>query len=571
MLLNLYIKDFGIIVKTEINFALGLNILSGETGSGKSIVIEAIQVITGGRASSEYIRAGCEKAIIQAAVEIKNMLHMLHLNKLLTEKGIMADLDEPLILMREISISGRNLCRLNGQLVTLNIYREICQQLVDIQRQHEQQILYSPDRQLFLLDTYGGESITTANIAVAAIFREWRQKKVYIDDLQINNNKCAKRQEDIIFQINEIDSISPKPSEDDEILVEKYKLVNCEKITTLAGECYHLLHGEGSNSSSLDLTGESLKAIEKLVPLDSNLGHLRDLIAGAFYQIEDAGRELAAYIDSLEYYPARLEYIEERLNSLALLKKKYGQTLTDVLSYREKMNSELQEMGSSEQTLATAKKELDLLKKQLDNNACILSKRRKEAAIQMEKEIARELEDMEMGNVKFYINFTDREDITENGREKAEYLISTNPGEPLRPLSRVASGGETSRLLLAIKRTLNEAEGIPTIVFDEVDAGIGGNTIQSVAIKLYNLSKKRQVICVTHSSVVASMAQEHHTVRKREMDGRTSAEIYTLNNKERLEELTRMLGGGDDGKAAYEHARHLLEKARIIMSNKNNK
>lgn len=564
MLLNLYIKDFGIIEKTGISLTRGMNVLSGETGAGKSIIIEAIQVVTGGRALSEYVRAGCERAIVQAAVDVRSLPEVICL---LSDSGIAAEQDGLVILTREINKSGRNLCRINGQMVTLNQYREIGRMLVDIQGQYDQQMLFEPERQLYLLDAYGGADISRTASEVARLFRSCREIRETINGLKERQMEWARRQDTINYQIADIDGADLRPGEDEELESEKKKLANAEKISAMAGDCYRQLYGGGGNSaSSLELAGSALKLLDRLAELDCGLSRVRDTVAAALYQLEEASRELAAYLDGLEFYPSRLEFVEERLDLLARLKKKYGRTVENILKYREEIAAELAEMGDGEQKIEALEKEKGTLSAALAAQAGRLTQLRKQAAAELEIEISRELEELEMPGAVFSIIFTDREQISERGREKAEFYISTNPGEPVRPLSRVASGGEASRLMLAVKSILAEMDGIPSLVFDEIDTGIGGRTIRSVAAKLHLLGQKRQVICVTHSPAVASMAQNHLLIRKKDAGGRTLAEVVSLTDGERVAELSRMLGGGQNEEASLNHARQLMEEARAIKS-----
>jgi len=562
MLLNLFIKDFGIIEKTEINFGRGLNVLSGETGSGKSIIIEAIQVVAGGRASADYIRAGCEKAVVQMTLDAGSVRHI---KIMLSERGIVEDTGDTLVFAREINKKGRSTCRINGQMVTLNVYREISQHLVDIQGQHDQQLLFNPEMHLMLLDAYGREQISETASEVSALYKEYVKKRRLLEDLRENQGRWIKRQETLCYQMDEIDSISPEPGEDENLASEKRKLAGAEKISRLVGE-YNDLYGGQSQVSALELTGKSLKALERAMEVDEGLSRVRDLTAGALYQIEEACRDLAAYMDGMEFFPARLEFVEERLALLNRLKKKYGGTLEEVINYREEIEGELSQIKLGDQRSGQLEHELGILLNSLENASEKLTGKRIRAARAMEENIAAELRDLGMDRVKFSLNFSPLEKTGEKGRELVEFHISTNPGEPLRPLARIASGGETSRILLAVKSILAEMEEIPTLIFDEVDTGIGGLTIKSVALKLCKLASSRQVISVTHSSTVASMSHQHLSIRKREVDGRTRAEVFHLHENERMEELARMLGGGQDGGAAMNHARHLLEEARKCRS-----
>ncbi|MFZ5596600.1 MAG: DNA repair protein RecN [Bacillota bacterium] len=564
MLINMFIRDFGIIEKTEINFTPGLNVLSGETGAGKSIIIDALQIATGARASTDYIRAGCNRAIVQITADCSKLPN---LEKMLTDRGIAVDETGLVILTRELSIGGRSLCRINGQPVTLNVYREIGQQIVDIQGQHEQQQLFVPEKQLQLLDLYGGKDVTEAVCRVEQQYKKYRQSKGLLENLKKNHREMVRRQDTLKFQIEEINSVSPGPGEDIVLLAEKRKMANSEKLSRLMGECSSFLCGGGSDTSSLDLTGRAVKTLTAAAGLDDGLSRIKELVEGAYYQLEEACHNISAYMDSLEYYPEKLESVENRLDQINRLKKKYGSTVEEVLKYRDDIEKELEEIDSGDRKAELMEKELESLFQSLQALAGDLSEKRKKAAAGLEGDIASELEKLGMGGAKFIINFTALDEISEKGLERAEYYISANPGEPVKPLSKIASGGESSRLLLAIKNVLASIEDTPTMVFDEIDAGIGGYAIRAVAMRLFKLSEKKQVISVTHSPNIASMAHNHLLITKSESGGRTVSGIIQLKGEERKRELARMLGGGQDSGTALNHATHMLEEAKKLKEN----
>lgn len=555
MLLNLFIKDFGIIEKTDIDFSPGLNVLSGETGSGKSVIIDAIGVVSGGRSSTEYIRAGCDQSIIQLTADIKGLKHI---EDLISERGINSDSTGIIVMSRELN-KTRSICRINSQITTLAVYKEFGQALIDIQGQHDQMILFAPEKHLLLLDAYGGEEIAVAAAEVKSLYREWADQRNNIRSLQEKYREWARKQDIISFQVNEIDSAALIPGEDGELEWEKRKLVNIEKLSALVNECYQYMYGGGPAESVLDLAGKSVKNLEKAAGLDPVLNRALELATQSLYQAEEACRELSAYMDGLEFYPVRLEQIEGRLDLLGRLKKKYGDTIEEILSYGEAIKKELSEILDGDQRLEFLKSELAAIEIRLGKASLKLTAYRKKYAGQLEKAIKKELIDLEMSGSEFVINFTGLDSIGETGREKAEFYMSANAGEPVRPLSRIASGGEASRILLAVKGILAELEETPSLVFDEVDTGIGGLTIKSVALKLKKLSSRRQVICVTHSPSVASAADRHMAIRKMESGGRTLAVVVNLEDNQRIDELARMLGG--DGKAAEDHARQMLAGA----------
>ncbi len=558
MLLNLYIKDFGIIEKTEINFTAGLNVLSGETGSGKSIVVDAIGVVSGGRALAQYIRSGCQEALIQAAF---NLTLSNEITDLLNRNNIQIQKDELLILSRVINNNGRNLCRVNGQMVNLSTFKEIGQRLIDIQGQNEQQLLFSQERQLFILDAYGGEKLLNCRAQVSKLYQQHSLLFKNIEKLRIQNQDAAKEQDLINYQINDIDNVFLSPGEDVELLTERNRLSNIEKISLLVNESYHLINGMSESPFSiLDSAGKALKLLDNLAEIDPILTETRAMMASALYQMEESSRNLSQYRDNLEFYPLSLEAVEERLEQITKLKRKYGESIEEILNYRQEIEKKLLEMDNAEQSLRSMEEEHQKIKAALELAAAELSTLRSETAVRLENNITKELAHLKMGGVSFKIIFTENINITESGSEKAEFFISTNPGEPLKPLSKVASGGETSRIMLAIKTILAETEDIPTLIFDEIDTGIGGKTIWSLGQKLSKLAENRQIISITHSSPLASLADNHLLICKCQMKDKTFAHVITLDENGRLKELTRMLGGTENDRTALDHARELLNK-----------
>ncbi|MHB8158750.1 MAG: DNA repair protein RecN, partial [Desulfocucumaceae bacterium] len=509
MLINLFIKDFGIIEKAQIDFSDGLNVLTGETGSGKSIIIDAIQVVSGGRASSEYIRSGCDRAVIQMSFDIKDLPHI---HAMLSEWCIDDDKGSILVLARELNRNGRSICRVNGQVTTLNTYKEIGQKLIDIQGQYDQQMIFDTDRQLFLLDAYGGDAISKVSREFLQIYRQSQNKRKLLNDLGEKQREWTRKQDIINYQINDINTVSPMPGEDEELRAERKKLANLEKITALVGESYRTLYGGGDQASLLESAGKSIKNLDRALELDPALARVKDLAESGIILIEEACSELSHYIDALEFYPSRLEYLEERIDQLSKLKKKYGHTLEEVISFRDEIENELLQMQESDKNIGDVQRDLEVLVNKLTESASILTKNRNSAAKALESDISAELEQLEMTGALFKIEFTPLVEITETGKERAEFLISANPGEPVRPLSKIVSGGEASRIFLAIKGILAGIEDIPTLIFDEVDTGIGGTTIRSVARKLKKLAGARQVLCVTHSASVASFADRHLSI-----------------------------------------------------------
>ncbi|MGB9804235.1 DNA repair protein RecN [Desulfofundulus sp.] len=558
MLVSLDIQDFGLIDQQTLEFSSGLNVLTGETGSGKSIVLEALQVALGGRASAELIRTGRERARVTAVFEI----HTLDvLKEKLKAWGVPPEEDGVMVMARELARNGRNTCRINGQLVTLNIYREAGQHLVDIHGQHESQSLFNPDRHRDLLDRFGG--LWSLRLEVAKIYHKWRQLVSQLEELHRGARDRLHRLDMLEYQIREIDRACLSPGEEEALNRERNLLGNAEKIAALTGSCYQVLYGgEEGMPAVMDLLGRACRDLEELARLDPGLSSLASSLNGILYQVEDVARELSRYRDGVEFTPGRLQEVEERLARIRDLKRKYGDTVEEILRYREEAAAELEKLAFSEENALALEKEVNLWAERWQQKALELSHARREHARQLEGAVARELADLEMGKVEFRVHFEDLAQPSAAGRERCEFLISPNPGEPLRPLAKIASGGELSRVMLAMCVILAAVDELPTLVFDEVDAGIGGRTLSAVAEKLADIANHRQVICVTHAARIASFARTHFSIYKKVQAGQTITRVRRLDDEGRLAELARMLGGRDADGLAREHARHLLEEAQ---------
>ncbi len=559
MLINLVIKDFGLVGQADIRFGAGFNVLTGETGAGKSIILEALQVVLGGRASAEFIRTGAERAVVQGIFDAAG-LPMI--NEKLNEAGIVPEEDGTLIMVREINKNGRNLCRINGLNVPLNQYRILGSMLMDMQGQHEQQTLLDQERQLDLLDSFGGREHKETAARLEDTYRKWRGINTELTDWRGRTADIKRRADYIKYQLEEIDAAGLSPGEFEDLQRERNILANAEKIKRLVAECHALLHGGGQGPApAVDLLDRSCRYLEQLSELDSHMATHRETLTNCLYQIEDVARELSGYLDSVDFNSLRLEAVEGRLAKIESIMKKYGGSVEDVIKYRAEIAAEFDSYENSGDRIAGMERELDAQQKEWNDIASRLSGLRKKAAMVLEKSVSAELAELEMGKADFKVNFLTSAELSEKGRERVEYLISPNPGEPLRPMARIASGGELSRILLAVKTILAEVEDVPTLVFDEVDAGIGGRALQAVAEKLAGLGQKRQLVCVTHAAAVAARAMAHHHIYKEEQQGRTVTRVKELTGDERVGELARMLGGRDYEGVAMEHARQMINNA----------
>lgn len=560
MLLQVYIKDFGIIDLLKMNFLAGFNVLTGETGAGKSIIIEALQLALGGRASVEMIRSDSEKSIVQATFEISGVSF---LEPFLAESGIEQPEDGVLVLSREISRSGKNICRINGQVIALGSYRRIGNSLADLHVQSEQNTLADRERQRRMLDRFGGAALLKALEEVSKSFSLLKEASAKYDRLTSAADERSRRIETLIYQLNEIRRAELQAGEDLALSEEKRLLVNAERISFLAGQAYSLLYESGSGQTpAVDIMARITDYLRSLGELDPSAKKILGPIEDALYQVEDTARELYNYRDRIEYSPQRLEAVEERLELIRRLKKKYGETINDIFAYLNSAEKELKVLKNAEEQLELALEELKKRESLYLKASGVLSTERKRAAGHLEKAVSKELADLEMGKVEFKVAFTANEIPTSEGAEQVEFLISPNPGENLKSLSKIASGGELTRIMLALKSLLAVSDEIPVLVFDEADIGIGGRAMEAVAEKMSQLGVNHQVISVTHSAQVASHAANHHHIFK-EFDGkRTVTRVKQLDPAERLEELARMLGGKQVTEITRQHAGQLFRMAK---------
>ncbi|MDD4237823.1 MAG: DNA repair protein RecN [Desulfotomaculaceae bacterium] len=557
--MNIYIKNFSLIEQITIDFQEGLNILTGETGTGKTIIIDALEIALGGRAHNEQIRSGTEKALVEATFD---PARHKSLEQLLSKQGIELSEEDCLVLSRELTRSGKNICRVNGQVVPLAFYKIIGKNMADLQVQHEQNSLLNQQKHRELLDHFGGTRLLDLLYHVKSSYQSWSEARARMEKLQSDAGDRTRRADTLRYQIEEIQQVKPTPGEDEELDREKNVLVNSEKISLLAGEAYsHLYDGNGGQPSAIDLLAQAVENLRALVAYDSSANNLLIALESSLYQAEDAARDLAVYRDTVEYSPQRLEVVDDRLNQIKILKKKYGDGITMILQFLDNAVIELQNLQNLDEELASSGRELDVAAATYYQAAKALSSARSAAGRLLEERVASELASLEMGRVVLSLAFTSIEEPSPGGLEQIEFLISPNLGEPLKPLAKIASGGELSRIMLALKTLLAQADDKPVLVFDEVDAGIGGRALQAVAEKLSQLGEQHQVICVTHSPQVAAHARAHHRIIK-EFDGvRTVTRIELLDREQRVEELARMLGGKDVTDITRMHASQMLKSS----------
>jgi DNA repair protein RecN (Recombination protein N) len=558
MLVELSIKNFAIIDELTISFGDTLAIISGETGAGKSIIIGALALLLGDRANADMIRSGMDSASVEALFDIRNMKQ---LSESLLERGYQTDGD--LVIRRIISRSGKNRIHINGSPATIGLLTEIMESLLSICGQHEHQIILQAENHIDILDTYCG--LMHLLTAYRNLFDGFISLKSNLERLDDMRRKQSEKEDLLRFQIHEIDTACPLDGEDEALLDEKRLLTNIQKLIDLGEEAHDILYGrQGSVVESLKSAAGHIHEITKVDPRFPFEGALLDSL---YYQVEDAALALRSYVQKLSFDPARLEAVEERLLLLGRLKRKYGPTLEEVLAKRRSIYDEMQQLVTLDDQIERARAALAALKEQLREAASELSSKRMEGAARLKEAVEKEIHALNMPLAEFRAVITAHDTVGaetfhEKGWDEVEFFLTTNVGEDLKPLKRIASGGELSRIVLALKKVLAGTWSVGTIVFDEVDSGIGGATAEAVGQKLQDVSRYHQVICITHLPQIACFAGVHYLVTKGVSGERTYTTITMLSEKERLDEIARMLAGTAITAKTIDHAREMLERTK---------
>ncbi|MGZ4031804.1 MAG: DNA repair protein RecN [Tumebacillaceae bacterium] len=571
MLQELYVRNFALIEEVRLSLESGLNILTGETGAGKSILLDAVSLILGGRASSDFVRQGTEKATIEALFTVPSSLEF---RELCEEYGIETE-EENLLISRDISASGKNVCRINGRMMTVQMLKNFGQYLINMHGQHEHQSLSHTEEQLALVDSYGGDKLLTLRDEVATSYEAYRAAKLRLRDAKVGEQERIQRLDILRFQLSEIQEAHLRIGEDVELDDERNRLSHAEKLFDAANTSYGLLYGGGKNGQAvLDFLNKAIHEVEGVVRYDERLGGVVELLQTALYNVEEAAHTLRGYRDEIEFNPGRLSQIEERLNVLRRLRKKYGDSVEEILGLSIRLEQDLHALEHHEENLERLTRDVDRTGAVLAKHAIALSKARQVAAQKLSEAVTEELAGLMMPKTQFVISFTQIQEedglligsrrlhVSESGIDRVEFLFSPNVGEPLRPLAKIASGGELSRTMLALKTILAEVDNVGTLIFDEVDTGISGRAAQAVAEKLSIIAKHRQVICVTHLAQVASMADTHYLIQKSLKKDRTRTDVLVLEPQERVDEVARMLSGSELTETTLRHAEEMLERAR---------
>lgn len=555
MLNQLSIKNVAVIDKLSVDFHDGVSVLTGETGAGKSIIIDSINMILGERANKELVRYGQEKAVVQAVFDAPE-----NVCKILEENEIDVD-DGEIIISRQISKDGKSSARINGMVVTLNILKEISDSLINIHGQHDNQALLTPARHVVFLDAYAENEEYIK--AYKEILSKKREIEKNISSLEMNEQEKIQRIDLLEYQVNEIKKANLEKNEEDDLKKQREIYQNAEQIVNAVSDSYNNIYGGDEIQSAYDGLSIAVESLSQIKELDIKINEMYEVLSSAMYSVEDAAHELKNYGDSIEYDEQTLNDIEDRLDLISKLKRKYGSTVEDILMYMKKAESELNDIRLSDEKINELNEELIKVTKKLTEQGYLLSERRKKAAKILEEKIENSLHELNMEKAIFKVNVETADEFYENGMDKTEFLISTNPGEPLKPLVKIASGGELSRVMLAIKSVIADSDGVDTLIFDEIDTGVSGKAAMSIAKKLSQTGKSKQVICITHLPQLASLADNHYLILKNTEGEMASTTLEELDEEGREKELARIIDGGEVTDLALNHAKEMLKKAAV--------
>ncbi|GAF13680.1 LOW QUALITY PROTEIN: DNA repair protein RecN [Bacillus sp. JCM 19046] len=555
MLMELSIKNFAIISSLTIPFEKGLTVLTGETGAGKSIIIDAIGLLLGGRGSTEFVRYGEKRAEIEGLFSLEDNHPVL---AKLESLGI--DVEEGmLVLRRDMTDTGKSICRMNGKLMTIGSLREVGQTLIDVHGQHEHQSLMRTEEHLELLDSFGDASLKKALSEYGKLFKQLTIINRRIAELDRNAQDIAQKTDLYTYQLGEITQANLIPNEDVQLLADRKKLANGEKLAESLTRSYEHLYGE---NKGLDYLNGMLSHLEAATSLDEDLKPLYEQVSSSYYLFEEASYSIREALDQVEFNPTALEQIELRLSEIDKLKRKYGQTVEEIVDYAQKLEDELEVMENIDERVNELKVEQRALLEDLDIEANAISNMRRSVASQLEKAIKKQLQSLYMEKTTFQVQISQLSELHKNGQDQIEFLLSTNPGEPLKPLAKVASGGEISRIMLALKSIFRTKQGITSVIFDEVDTGVSGRVAQAIAEKIQGIAKGSQVLCITHLPQVAAMADNHLFILKEENKERVKTKVMPLSDDQKVEEVARMLSGVEVTEITLENAKELLNMAK---------
>ncbi len=554
MLRSLHIENIAVIRRADVDFREGLSVLTGETGAGKSMIIDSINLLLGNRVTREMLRSGESRAVVSAVFEklSPNTLRQLE------ELGFPCE-DGSLMLQRAIGADGRSQTRLNGQAITQAMQRLITPMLISIHGQMDSHKLLQKGAHLELLDAYA--HLEQELEAYREVFSSYRAVRKRLDSLSRDEAERLRLQEMLRFQLADIDACRLRDGEEEELERQRDRLLHLEQINRQVGLAYRFLAG-GEKSNAADLLRRAQSAILSLGGMIAGAEELADRLAEAESEVIDVAETVAGFADDDREDPtARIDRIEGRLEKISRLKRKYGGSVAEVLAFREKAAAELEELTGSDELRGELEQECETLRRQAEGLAAELHRRRAEAARQVTREVTEALRFLDMPKVRMEVSLS-RVELNETGADQAELLIATNPGEPVQPLARIASGGELSRIMLALRSVLDDRDGATTVIFDEIDTGVSGKTSRKIGLMLHDIAERSQVLCVTHSAQIASLADVHYLITKTERGGRAETEVRELTGDARVEEIARILGGIEVTEAQRNAAREMIAEYR---------
>ncbi|MET3684322.1 DNA repair protein RecN (Recombination protein N) [Alkalibacillus flavidus] len=573
MLAQITIKDFAIIDEVSLTFNDGLTVLTGETGAGKSIIIDAIQLLAGARASVDYVRHQADQAVIEGLFFIDNHTHLAQ--QVMDEFDLPTDEDEgSIVIERRITSKGKSICKVNGKLITLAVLKELGRHLIDIHSQHETQSLMNPDSHISLLDQFDPERIEETKAHYKELYDHMQSLRRKYDELAHNEQEVAQKIDLLTFQWQELNDAQLQPHEDETLEEERRHLMNYERIFDGLNSAYEALSGE---SHALDFLGHAMTALESLEDVDDEFAQLSKQLKTNYYSLEELSFDLRNRVDELEFQPNRLDEIETRLFELNRLKRKYGLEVDGLMKRMAEMEEELEQLENKDTHLQSLERDIKEAQKDAVTEADHLHKLRLDIAKELSQAIQAELKDLYLEKAQFDVSFTTQLGEVEwrdqnikllkQGLDLVQFLITTNPGEPLKPLHKVASGGEISRIMLAIKSILSQHQGITSVIFDEVDTGVSGRVAQAIAQKIHRISDQSQVLCITHLPQVAAIADHHYVIEKDvSSSGFTTSSVQRLSDQEAIDEVGRMISGGELTETTTQHAEELIKQAESMKS-----
>lgn len=552
MLRSLHIENVAVIRRVDLDFGQGFSVLTGETGAGKSIIIDSINLLLGNRVSREIIRSGAESATVSAVFEDLSDA----VCQALSEMGFSIE-DRTLMLQKTLQADGRSQTRLDGRVITQSVQKQIARMLVSIHGQSDNQKLLQKSTHAALLDAYAHPDRELSDYR--EIYARLKAVRKKIDSVQCDEAEKIRLREMLQFQIADIDALKMKDGEEESLIGERDRLANLEQINQKAEFVYRALRG-AEKGSAISLIARSRQALQSLNGLVEGSDLLADRLETVASELEDIAETALGYMEDDRADPtARIDAIEGRLDVISKLKRKYGETIAAILMFRDKAAERLEELDSSEEKLEELRNEEKALHKQAKELAVVLHSIREKASLEITQQVTEALSFLDMPRVRFEIALTETE-LSETGFDEVEFMIATNPGEPLLPMTKIASGGELSRIMLAMRSVLNDRDGAATVIFDEVDTGVSGKTSRKIGMKLYATARDTQVLCVTHSAQIASLADSHYLISKREADGRAETEVRELTGDGRVEEIARILGGIEITDVQRSAAREMIDE-----------